>query len=371
MNTLREGDADDLHHDCKSGLGDAHRRLLMRVIFLATSIALGIFGLFQIFNDNVYLALAEWVAGAVALFSAFQVNRSRRLHLWIYAYLVPTFCFFIFIVVKPDASTTAFVWIFMMPMLSYLLLGRLAGFLLTAPFMLYGGLYYLVQLEPIVNARVMIDLLNPVFCGLLTLVFMHIYESMRADDQTKLVTLAETDALTGLANRGSFRATLIRTINEAGRSNTEFALVLMDLDHFKRVNDNLGHDAGDEALRRIGHCLRERLRSTDSVGRLGGEEFGLILRDVDTAGAYLLVDELRQRIADSEMQYDGHRVRLTATFGIAHWPRDARVSNDLYQVADRRLYGGKRAGRNVISERDEHPRTHQGNGAAAAFTVAE
>lgn len=357
MKLFASGEGDRPRRGRKSGLGEAHRLRLMRMIFLSTATVLSMFAVFQFFNGNPYLALGELIISAISLFSASRIGPGCHLPRWIIGYLIPAFCFFVFIVVKPGASPTASVWIFMMPILSYLLLGRVAGFILAAPFMAFGGAYFFLQLEPIDSARIMIDLLNPIACGVTVLVFMHLYESMRADDQTKLVTLAETDALTGLANRSSFQSTLERTINQSNRSNARFALVLMDIDHFKQVNDNLGHDAGDAALRLISHCLSERLRNTDAVGRLGGEEFGLILRDVDTAGAYELVEELRQRIADSEMAYGGDKVKLTATFGIGHWPRDARRANDLYQVADRRLYGGKHAGRNVIvSDSEEAPR---------------
>ncbi len=352
MKPFSRSDSDRPLHDGKAGLIDAHRRSLVRTIFLVTGAVLAIFACFQLLHGNPFLAFAEVSASAVLFFGASRIDRTPRLQFWIYGYLIPAFCFFIFIVVVPGASAAAFVWMFITPIMSYLLLGRTAGFFLSAPFMVAVGIYYLVQPESTVDAGATIDLLNAVICGASILYFMHLYESMRDEDQSKLVALAETDALTGLANRSTFQTTLDRTINESDRSDTRFALVLMDIDYFKRVNDSLGHDAGDEVLRHIGRCLTERLRSSDSVGRLGGEEFGLILRDVDTASAYQLVDELRQRIAAGTMRYGRHEVGVTATFGIGHWPRDARKSNDLYQVADRRLYSGKHAGRNIISECD-------------------
>nr|WP_235937715.1 GGDEF domain-containing protein [Marinobacter caseinilyticus] len=312
-----------------------------------------VFACLQFLNANALLALGELSASAVLLISSFQLKNTKKLRWWIHGYLIFAFCFLVYIIAKPQASTTAFVWIFIMPVLSYLLLGKIAGFLLATPFMLAGSVFFYLHLDAIDSARVMIDLLNPLFCAVLVLAFMHLYETRRAEAQDKLVSLAETDALTGLANRSTFQATLARTVNESLRNKTPFALVLMDIDHFKKVNDSFGHDAGDRVLHHISRRLTERLRNTDFVGRLGGEEFGLILRDVENGGAYPLIEALRQRIESSELAYGAETVKLTASFGIAYWPKDADKQNELYQAADRRLYSGKRAGRNIVSEHDD------------------
>jgi diguanylate cyclase (GGDEF)-like protein len=122
----------------------------------------------------------------------------------------------------------------------------------------------------------------------------------------------------------------------------------MDVDHFKLVNDTMGHDAGDQVLGRIGELLTERLRGTDSVGRLGGEEFGLILRDLKPDDSYELIEKLRARIATTEVLYGEASIRVTASFGIAHFPDHGRSADTLYRVADRCLYSGKRTGRNTV-----------------------
>src|SRR5690606_39990572 len=95
----------------------------------------------------------------------------------------------------------------------------------------------------------MINLLNMVFCGILMQMFMHMYEARREEAEQRLVEVAQTDSLTGLANRASFQSTLARTIAESERSSTAFALVIMDIDHFKSVNDTLGHDADRKSTR--------------------------------------------------------------------------------------------------------------------------
>jgi diguanylate cyclase (GGDEF)-like protein len=336
----------------KSGLHEAQRRSLARLVFVVTGLLLTPYGAFQLIGGHLFVATLELLLGTGMALGGYWLGRSRSLQRWIYLYLITIFCFSVYILVMPSRSETGFVWIFMMPVLSYLLLGRVAGFLLAAPFMVAGLVAYSRQLGEIQTASEMIDLLNPIICSLALLGFIHFYELRRSQAQSKLVTLAETDALTGLANRSNFQATLDRTISESRRSETTFALVLIDLDHFKRINDSLGHDAGDRVLKHVSDCLSLRLRTTDSLGRLGGEEFGLLLRDVKPGGAYPIVNELRERLQESEMVYGDSTIALTASFGIAYWPTGALLSNELYQVADRRLYASKHAGRNTVTEQD-------------------
>ncbi|KPP96904.1 sensor domain-containing diguanylate cyclase [Marinobacter sp. HL-58] len=355
MTTPQHPDLGASLEQSRSGLRDTHRRSLARTLFLVTGSALVIFGCLQILNGYLWLAAGEFMASAVLFFGITRVNRTPHLQAWIYTYLVTGFTFALFIMLVPEASVTAFVWVLMMPVLAYLLLGKKEGFLLSAPFMVAGCVTFYFHLEFIANAGTMIDLLNMVLCAALMLGFIHLYETRREEAEQRLVTLAQTDVLTGLANRASFQNSLGRTIAESARSGTGFALVIMDIDHFKLVNDTMGHDAGDHVLRNISQRLTERLRTTDSVGRLGGEEFGLILRDVKPEDSFELMDELRQRIADNRLHYGEAVIRVTASFGIAHYPEHGTEAETLFRVADHCLYSGKRAGRNTVARAGVSP----------------
>lgn len=336
----------------RSGLRDSHRRSLMRLLFAITGASLVVFACLQILNGFWWVAAGELVASALLFFGVWRLQVTDFLQRWICAYLVMLFSFFLIIMVLPEASVSAFVWILMIPVLAYLLLGKHEGMILSLPFMLVGVVIYYLHLGDMGSAHVLIDLLNLVLCAVLMLTFMHVYEQRREESEKRLVDMAQTDALTGLANRSSFQSTLNRTIAECERSGNEFALVIMDIDHFKVVNDTLGHDAGDRVLQNIGKCLTERLRATDAVGRLGGEEFGLILKDVKAAAAIELMDELRQRIAGCHLAYGQARIRVTASFGLAQWPEHGRSAEALFCMADRGLYTGKRAGRNCVAQAD-------------------
>jgi len=349
MNTPHHTDLGAALEQSRSGLRDSHRRSLMRMLFVITGSTLLIFACLQVFNGFLWIGAGELVLCALLFFGVWRLKVTPNLQQWIYVYLVCLFSFFIVIMVLPEASIAAFAWVLMMPVLSYLLLGKYEGMILSIPFMMAGCITYYSYLGSVGNARTLIDLLNMVMCALLMLAFVHLYEVRREEAEQRLVDMAQTDALTGLANRSSFQSTLVRTIAESERNGTGFALVIMDIDHFKMVNDTMGHDAGDLVLASIGHCLRERLRSTDFVARLGGEEFGVILRDVRPGMAYDLIEELRQRIASQKLVYGDASIRVTACFGIAQWPENGRDAETLFRVADRCLYRGKRAGRNCVS----------------------
>jgi diguanylate cyclase (GGDEF)-like protein len=336
-----------------AGLADASQRSLMRQILWVTGVTLSGFSILQFLSGHPWFATLELLASSVLLWGAWRIIRVENLTPWIYLYLLPTFSFLIYIIVMPDASATAFVWVYTIPLLSYLLLGKVRGFLLTTPFVVVAVTLYLQRFQIPQSAAGLIDLGNALLCGVLVMVFVHLYESRRAAAHTQLKRLAQIDALTGVANRGSFQNALERSIQDAQRRESRLVLVILDVDHFKEVNDRWGHDAGDMALRHICDCLQQRLRVTDSLGRLGGEEFGLLLRDISRAEAEPLVQSLREKIASSKMQYGHQLIPLSATFGLAEWPTDSLAADELYRCADKRLYQGKQLGRNRVIVHDD------------------
>jgi len=333
-------------------LQDVGQRSLMRLIFITTGLTLAVFCVLQFMAGNLLLAALELVVTGLLFWGAWRIGGVRRLLPWIYVYLLPTFCFLLYIIVIPGASQTAFVWVYIIPVLSYLLLGRKRGSLLALPFVLGACLLYLHTYPVKLDPEGLIDLGNAVFCGLLIIVFVHLYETRRAAAHQQLQRMARTDALTGVASRGSFQQSLEQSLREAERSQSKLVLVLLDVDHFKAVNDQYGHDAGDQALRHICNSLSKRLRATDTLGRLGGEEFGLLLRNTDRAGAEPLVEGLRLQINSHPLSYGEQRIPLSVTLGLAEWPVDGRSLEQLYRSADRRLYRGKEQGRDQLVSRD-------------------
>jgi diguanylate cyclase (GGDEF)-like protein len=129
----------------------------------------------------------------------------------------------------------------------------------------------------------------------------------------------------------------------AKRLHQPLSVVLLDLDKFKQLNDSAGHDAGDDALRRLSDCFRQELRGVDSAARLGGDEFVLILPQAYAEGALIVAERLRARIAQIEIPKFGS---LSASIGVAEFPAHASSRADLVSAADAALYEAKRGGRN-------------------------
>jgi diguanylate cyclase len=156
---------------------------------------------------------------------------------------------------------------------------------------------------------------------------------------------AASDVLTGLPNRRAADETIKRMTAHAGRTLSPLAVVLLDLDHFKHVNDVHGHDQGDKALAAIGQVLTGTLRASDFVARYGGEEFLALLPDTDRTGAFDVAEKLRRAIERTDISGVGN---VTASVGIAVLPDDAVEPEYLLRKADRALYAAKARGRNRV-----------------------
>jgi diguanylate cyclase (GGDEF)-like protein len=163
---------------------------------------------------------------------------------------------------------------------------------------------------------------------------------------------AETDALTGLANRRRFDDSLRRELSHSDRFGHPVSLVLVDIDHFKRVNDSHGHEAGDAVLRTIARMLADSVRTVDLCARFGGEELAILLPQTTAAGAFELADRLRRRIAGRPIRHNDVDILVTASFGVASYPEVVRSGDVLFPAADAALYAAKRDGRNCVKLAD-------------------
>jgi diguanylate cyclase (GGDEF)-like protein len=172
-----------------------------------------------------------------------------------------------------------------------------------------------------------------------------------AQQQTieRLRAEADRDYLTGLANRRRFRKALGQEVERWRRYHVPCALLLLDIDFMKKINDTHGHSAGDVAIRSVASALRESSRDNDTAARLGGEEFALLLAGIEDVKAYAAAERLRQAIADEQIEGVGS---ITVSIGVAACPTHADAERTLYAASDAALYAAKREGRNrtVLAE---------------------
>ncbi len=159
--------------------------------------------------------------------------------------------------------------------------------------------------------------------------------------------LLNEDALTGVLNRRGLEQTLSRELSRAHRNKSKFSLGMLDLDHFKKINDTYGHEAGDQMLVQFASLIKTVLRKSDAVVRYGGEEFTLLLPDTDTRGAYFVLGRLQQLMSRSPLIFEGKEINTTFSAGIAGLRQDEN-GQDLLRRADEALYIAKNNGRNQI-----------------------
>jgi diguanylate cyclase (GGDEF)-like protein len=163
-----------------------------------------------------------------------------------------------------------------------------------------------------------------------------------------LLRFAFTDYLTGLKTRGYFEQQLDLEIKRAARKRQRFALLMIDIDHFKELNDHYGHHVGDQVLRDLAALLMKDMREVDTVARYGGEEFVIVLPETTDAGALYVAERLRRAVEVSRFFAGSPRAveRLTISVGIGVFDSDAQFKRDLIEVADAALYAAKKQGRN-------------------------
>ena len=174
-----------------------------------------------------------------------------------------------------------------------------------------------------------------------------------------LHTQAIQDPLTGLYNRRFFNDALERELRRAERRDLPLALLMIDLDHFKRVNDERGHEAGDRLLEAVAEMLRSGVRAEDVIARYGGEEFVVLLPETDLDSGRVLAERLRRAFKRLKIEHDGHPVgSLTLSVGVAGRSRRTATGEQIVQAADAALYRAKREGRDRVVTAEQAPETH-------------
>ena len=170
--------------------------------------------------------------------------------------------------------------------------------------------------------------------------------SASKEAESQALRLAQHDPLTGLANRGLLQDRLLQAIASARRSGEQFAVLFLDLDRFKNINDSLGHAAGDAVLKRVAERLRQCVREEDTLARVGGDEFVLVLREMkDARGPVTVARKISQQLY-RPFQFEGRELSLTSSIGISLYPHDGLDAQRLIEQADTAMYRAKERGQN-------------------------
>lgn len=325
-----------------------HRRSVLKALLWLTVGGGVLFGMVNIGRGIWILAGLEIAYAVIALSLLRIVDSTPHLRVWTLVYLFPFFALMTFALLLPSTSFTVFAWIQTVPIICYLLLGLRGGFWMSLGFL---GLavaafnYRYMADDSWLNAMIAA---NVGLSSAAIMMFSHIYERSRVENENRLLELASTDALTGLANRMKLAEVFQRERSHALRDNNPLSLIILDLDHFKHVNDQFGHEGGDRALRHLAGLLPQRLRDTDLFCRLGGEEFAILLPGADLAQAAERANDLRDLLAAFPPDIEGHAQPMTFSAGVATLGEDGQSLDSLLLIADRRMYEAKGGGRNQV-----------------------
>ena len=301
-----------------------------------------------------------WLASAIELaFVGYSlallpvIGRTEHFRGWALAYVIPWTGAMLAILAMPATSPSVFVWPILLPLVLHFLLGRRLGLAVSLISLSGAALLAWHRFGLAADSAAVTTAANFALAGMLGLALAHVYERGRERNEYRLRELASTDTLTGLSNRNLLQATFERLRASAQFDGQPLSLLLMDLDHFKHINDSHGHAAGDRALTDFADRLRAELREEDFLCRLGGEEFLAMLPNTSREVAHRVAERLRMawRVQPAEWSEDQDAQPHTVSAGIATLGSDGVDLDTLLYSADRRLYKAKSEGRDrTISE---------------------
>jgi diguanylate cyclase (GGDEF)-like protein len=331
-------------------IGVQRRQNALRALLAFTLPGAALFFFINLQLDAVLLALLDLALLLVSLGLLVAMRREVSVSLQALAliYLLVLFINIIAAFARPDIHPGMYSWLGGIPVLSYLLLeARLALPLAAVSLAAAMGAYFVgAEIPP---HRVEILGLAHVLTPTLGLfVVCHFYARSRTRSDEHMLERVFREPLTGLWNREKLTSEFVREQQRTRRTGMPLSLILIDLDHFKAVNDRYGHDAGDAALLFFAALLKRRMRDTDLPCRIGGEEFAVLLPDTPAAGAVTVAEDLRQALETSDFRYGGERIRMTLSAGVVELGRDGSDWPELYRAADARLYACKAKGRNCV-----------------------
>lgn len=325
-----------------------HQRAVLKVLLALLMPAGILFALINIYRGVYLLAAAELVfaIAAIRFWPKIKVtNKPQKIAAW---FTFPIFLTISYAIYLPDASVTMFAWVYIVPVLAYSAMGARKGFLISAFFYISVGTQYFLKFGQLPAYQSFVAVLNVVVCSVALWGFVHAYEKARQRSHERLSLLAVTDPLTGLSNRLSLEGTFERRKAASAEVGEKMGVIMVDLDFFKNINDNYGHDCGDEVLRRVAVVLKNSVRAEDSVFRMGGEEFCLIVPRIGEEQLHNTAEALRERVQNLVINFEDQRIAVTISVGAVILSDMHQDLDSMLTEADRRLYCAKESGRNRV-----------------------
>lgn len=325
-----------------------HQRTILQMTAVVCLIACPIFIFLNVSRQVYFLAFLE---GLLALLAAGILWRSRHLkntQVSSVAFVAALLMLVAYAASLSGSTATVFVWIFAVPGICYSVLGARQGFILSAAFFGFMGSMYLLKARGELELLTYAPTLNVIIVYFVIWGFCHIYESQRVRAYLALENLATRDPLTGLYNRRRMADFFEQAHDNSQHNGGKLGLIMIDLDFFKSINDKYGHDVGDKVLREVSVLLERKVRATDYVFRMGGEEFCVMLKGVSPQDLEQTAFSLRENIEALNIDIGSQILKVTASIGCTMVISPQCTLDLVMRRADKLLYAAKEAGRNRV-----------------------
>lgn len=339
---------------------EEHRHVLKLTVWLSVIALVTLLGIGgkSWYSGHTHHAIVLWFFAGLFCLNAciFLWLRDLRMHmLGLLLIIVPLFGY---LFASGGESNTGPLWLYAFPPLLFYLTNLKVGTVVLATCLLMVLVIFHWPDLPFVTAEYSTDFkIRFIATVIFESLFCFILEYSRLRARSRLMELAlsheraaRTDELTGLANRRDMHQRLLNEYHRYQRSGHHFSVTLIDLDWFKRINDDYGHDAGDAVLKQFADLMRDVVRQTDLAARWGGEEFLILLPDTSLLQALTLAERLRQKVDDAEFRFRDQVMPVSISAGVSSITQSDSVNHLLKQV-DIQLYSAKQNGRNQIAPR--------------------
>ena len=327
-----------------------HRRIVSKG-FLIASLFLLIFALFDFFYTKLYFDVTIQAIGSVILLSLAYIEKKKRLSpLSVIVGLAVVFTVMGSGAFSNNVQDSGIVWAAFIPFLTFFLLGEKLGLKVSVflSVIYISALTYTVIYFPEkgFNFNAIFGVIGVLFCSTLLSIT---YERNRTTMIRLLEKEAKTDSLTSLLNRRGLIIAFEESFLTSQKNETDLYLFVLDLDNFKLINDNFGHDVGDIVIKKIANTVKNTLRNTDHIARIGGEEFIAVLSDISQEKSLAIAENIRLAIERLEIKIPNTpSITATVSIGITKKSKEKAVFSDFFKVADEALYEAKNNGRNHI-----------------------
>ncbi|NOT85668.1 MAG: GGDEF domain-containing protein [Methylococcaceae bacterium] len=296
------------------------------------------------------IVIKIYFAYSLLLSSALRGRKHRFLAIaWLFA--IASFLSFLSTLLLVPEDELRILWFYLNLSIVYILLGQISGIVITILSIVcifFANQHLLIPYSTNALTTVILSLS-------FTSAFFYAYTSRSisffrrmTESNSLLRELATRDPLTDVLNARTYYEVCDRLISLALRTGDSFSVLFIDLDHFKSINDQYGHEAGDATLKEVAACLSRHTRQSDVLGRIGGEEFSKFLPNTDLTMAMLLAEKLREDIEKLTPTIDGKHIRITASFGVASNQQHHQSITDIQREADQAMYRAKQQGRNRV-----------------------